>query len=170
MLRVSDRIYNILFLCTHNSARSIMAEAIVNSPAIGGGRFRGFSAGSTPGSKPNPFALEQIKRAGLPLEGLRSKDWDEFGESDAPEMDFVFTVCDNAAAEPCPVWPGHPMTAHWGLADPSLVSGTDEVIRAAFHATFRQLWNRINIFANLPMEKLDRLSLKKELDRIGKEQ
>jgi arsenate reductase len=169
LLRVSDKVYNVLFLCTHNSARSIMAEAIINSPAIGRGRLRGFSAGSTPGSSPNRFALEQIGKAGLPTIGLRSKDWDEFAKPHAPKMDFVFTVCDNAANEPCPVWPGQPMTAHWGLADPSLVKGPDDVVRAAFHDTFCHLWNRINVFANLPLEKLDRLSLKQELDRIGKE-
>jgi arsenate reductase len=166
---MSDRVYNVLFLCTHNSARSLMAEAIINSPVISKGKFRGFSAGSTPGNNPNPFALEQIKKAGLPINGLRSKGWDEFAKPEAPRMDFVFTVCDNAANEPCPVWPGQPMTAHWGLADPSMVKGTDDVIRAAFHDTFHQLWNRINIFANLPMAKLDRLSLKKKLDSIGKE-
>jgi arsenate reductase len=166
---MSDKVYNVLFLCTHNSARSIMAEAIINSPVIGKGRFRGFSAGSTPGNNPNPFALEQIKKAGLSTNTLRSKGWDEFAEPQAPQMDFVFTVCDNAAKEPCPVWPGQPISAHWGLADPSMVKGADDVIRAAFHDAFHQLWNRINIFVNLPMEKLDRVNLKKRLDSIGKE-
>jgi len=162
------RVLNVLFLCTHNSARSVMAEAIINGLASGRGRFAGYSAGSTPSGSPNPFALEQIQKAGLPTDGLRSKAWDEFARPGAPKMDFVFTVCDNAAKEACPVWPGQPITAHWDLADPSQVKGTDDEIRKAFHDTFHQLWNRINIFANLPMGKLDRLSIKKELDRIGK--
>ncbi len=165
---MSERVYNVLFLCTHNSARSIMAEAIVNSLPAARGKLKGYSAGSTPGGDPNPFALEQIEKAGLSTAGLRSKPWDEFAMPGAPKLDFVFTVCDNAANEPCPVWPGQPMTAHWGLPDPSLVRGTNEEIRRAFRETFQQLSNRINIFANLPLATLDRMSLKQELDRIGK--
>ena len=162
-----DRAYNVLFLCTHNSARSLMAEAIVNNPAVSRGRFKGFSAGSHPSGKPNPFALERIQSVGLPIDGLRSKDWDEFTKSGAPKMDFVFTVCDNAASEVCPVWPGQPMTAHWGLPDPAAVVGSDDEKRRAFAEAFRHLSNRINLFANLSMEKLDKLSLQKKLDDIG---
>ena len=162
------RIFNVLFLCTHNSARSIMGEAILNSLAVNRGKFRAFSAGSHPASSPNPLALEQLRRAGLPVDGLRSKSWDEFAAPGAPRLDFVFTVCDNAANEICPVWPGQPMTAHWGLPDPSLVEGTDEQKRQAFSATFHFLLNRINIFVNLPFDKLDKLSLQDKLDTIGK--
>lgn len=165
---MSDKIYNVLFLCTHNSARSIMAEAIINNLATSRGRFQGYSAGSTPGGSPNSFALEQIRKAGLSTEGLRSKSWDEFAKPDAPIMDFVFTVCDNAANEPCPYWPGQPMTAHWGMPDPSLAKGNDDDIRRVFRDTFQQLSNRINIFVNLPLARLDRISLKQELDKIGK--
>jgi len=163
-----DKVFNVLFLCTHNSARSIMAEAILNNLAVSKGRFRAYSAGSMPSGQPNPFALGQIRRAGLPIEGLRSKDWNEFAQPDAPKLDFVFTVCDNAAKEVCPIWPGQPMTAHWGLPDPSLVEGADEQKQKAFQDTFRFLSNRINIFTNLPMDKLDKLSLQKKLDEIGK--
>jgi arsenate reductase len=161
-------VYNVLFLCTHNSARSIMGEAILNNLAISRGRFKAYSAGSHPSGKPNPFALECIQRAGLPTEGLRSKNWDEFAKPDAPKLDFVFTVCDNAAKEVCPVWPGQPMTAHWGLEDPSVVEGSDEKKRQVFSTVFRYLTTRIGIFANLPMNKLDKLSLQKKLDEIGK--
>jgi arsenate reductase len=161
-------VYNVLFLCTHNSARSLMGEAILNSLAIGRGRFRAYSAGSHPAGKPNPFALECIQRVGMPIEGLRSKNWDEFARPGAPRLDFVFTVCDNAAKEVCPVWPGQPMTAHWGLQDPSAVEGGDEKKRQVFSSVFRQLSNRIGIFASLPMSKLDKLSLQKKLDEIGK--
>ena len=162
------RPFNVLFLCTHNSARSIMAEAYLNSLAVGRGRFKAFSAGSMPAGNPNPYALAQIKSAGLSLAGLRSKSWDEFAVRGAPHLDFVFTVCDNAAKEVCPVWPGQPMTAHWGLPDPSAVDGTDEEKKRAFSLTFRYLANRINLFANLPLDKLDRLALQKKLDEIGK--
>jgi arsenate reductase len=161
-------VFNILFLCTHNSARSIMGEAILNNLSVSRGRFKAYSAGSHPSGKPNPFALECIQRAGLPIEGLRSKDWDEFAKPGAPRLDFVFTVCDNAANEICPVWPGQPMTAHWGLEDPSVVEGSDEEKRKAFSATFRHLSARINIFTSLPMDKLDKLSLQRKLDEIGK--
>ena len=165
---MNQKFYNVLFLCTHNSARSLMAEAILNDPAAGKGRFKAFSAGSHPSGKPNPFALEQIQCAGLPIAGLRSKDWDEFAAPDAPKMDFVFTVCDNAANEVCPVWPGQPMTAHWGLPDPAAVEGGDEQKRRAFAEAFRHLSNRINLFMSLPMDKLDRLSLQRKLRDIGK--
>jgi|SRR5208282_2143610 len=165
---MADKVYNVLFLCTHNSARSLMAEAILNNLAVRRGRFKAYSAGSQPSGKPNPFALEQIQRAGLPIDGLRSKDWDEFAKPGAPKLDFVFTVCDNAANEVCPVWPGQPMTAHWALPDPAAVKGNDEQKRRAFTDTFRHLSNRINIFTNLPMDKLDKLSLQKKLNEIGK--
>ena len=169
-MAAESRVFNVLFLCTHNSARSIMAEALLNNLAVSRGRFKAYSAGSHPGSKPNPYALEQIKNVGLPIEGLRSKDWDEFAAPGAPKLDFVFTVCDNAAKEVCPVWPGQPMTAHWGLPDPSLVEGTEEEKRRAFALTMRYLSNRINLFVNLPMDKLDKLSLQKKLEEIGRAQ
>jgi arsenate reductase (thioredoxin) len=164
---MTDRSYNVLFLCTHNSARSIMAEAILGSLALNQGRFKAYSAGSMPAAQPNPFALEQIARAGLPTQGLRSKGWDEFAAPEAPRLDFVFTVCDNAANEVCPVWPGQPMTAHWGLPDPSLAEGSDDEKRHAFNVAFRQLATRIGLFVSLPLDKLDRLSLQKKLDDIG---
>jgi arsenate reductase len=167
-MAAEKEVYNVLFLCTHNSARSIMGEAILNNLAVSRGRFKAYSAGSHPSGRPNPFALECIQRAGLPIEGLRSKDWDEFAKPGAPRLDFVFTVCDNAANEVCPVWPGQPMTAHWGLEDPSAVEGSDERKRQAFSATFRHLSTRISIFTSLPMDKLDKLSLQKKLDEIGK--
>jgi protein-tyrosine-phosphatase len=164
----SPRCYNVLFLCTHNSARSLLAEAIMNDPAVNRGRFKGYSAGSHPAGRPNPFALEQIRKAGLPVDGIRSKDWNEFAQPGAPAIDFVFTVCDNAANEVCPVWPGHPMTAHWGVADPSNTQGSDDDKRRAFADAWRQLALRIGLFANLPVEKLDRMSLQGKLDEIGK--
>ena len=145
-----------------------MGEAILNNLAMSRGRFRAFSAGSHPGTAPNRFALEQIKSAGLPIDGLRSKNWDEFAAPNAPKLDFVFTVCDNAAKEICPVWPGQPMTAHWGLSDPSLAEGPDQIKQRAFRETFRQLATRIGIFVSLPMDKLDKLSLQEKLDAIGK--
>ena len=163
-----DKVYNVLFLCTHNSARSVMAEAIVNHVTLKGGRFKGYSAGSQPSGKVNPFALEQIARVGLPTEGIRSKDWNEFAQPGAPVMDFVFTVCDNAASEVCPVWPGQPMTAHWGVPDPSLTEGTDEQKRKAFAQTFAILRSRIHLLAVLPIERLDRLVLTTKLVEIGK--
>jgi arsenate reductase len=165
---VAGKVFNVLFLCTHNSARSIMAEAILNNPAISRGRFKAYSAGSHPSGNPNPFALAQIGSVGLPLDGLRSKAWDEFAQPGAPKMDFVFTVCDNAANEVCPVWPGQPMTAHWGLPDPAAVGGSDEQKRRAFAEAFRHLAHRINIFTCLPLDKLDRLSLQQKLKEIGK--
>ncbi|MDW8322627.1 MAG: arsenate reductase ArsC [Burkholderiales bacterium] len=162
---MSDRVYNVLFLCTGNSARSIIAEALLNS--MGGGRFRAYSAGSQPTGQVNPHALELIRRNRLPTEGLRSKSWDEFTGPNAPPLDFVFTVCDRAAQEVCPVWPGQPMTAHWGVPDPAAVQGSEEEIRRAFLRTWTELANRISIFVSLPIDKLDHLTLQRRLDEIG---
>jgi arsenate reductase len=159
--------YNVLFLCTGNSARSILAEAYLNG--AGKGRFRAYSAGSHPGGKVNPFALELLAKHRIPAEGARSKNWDEFARPGAPALDFVFTVCDNAAGEMCPIWPGQPMTAHWGVADPAAVSGSDEEKRRAFQRAFAELSARVNLLLALPIEKLDRLVLKKKLDEIGKQ-
>ncbi len=162
---MAERVYNVLFLCTGNSARSILAESSLN--AEGGGRFLAFSAGSFPKGEVNPFAITLLKQLGLPTEGLRSKSWDEFAKPGAPEMDFVFTVCDNAAGEACPFWPGQPMTAHWGVPDPAAVTGTDAVKMQAFREAFRMLEARIRLFTALPIEKLDRIRLKARLDDIG---
>lgn len=162
---MNGHIYNVLFLCTGNSARSIMAEAILNH--FGKGRFHAFSAGSHPAGKVNPFAIEQLKRSNLPIDGFRSKSWSEFASPEAPQLDFVFTVCDNAAGEICPAWPGQPMTAHWGIEDPVAAEGSDEEKLRAFSAAFSQLNRRISIFTNLPIKKLDAMSLKRELDTIG---
>src|SRR5208282_3843473 len=159
--------YNVLFLCTGNSARSILAEALLNHK--GKPNFRAFSAGSHPSGRINPFAIKQLEIAGLPLAGLRSKSWDEFAKLGAPQMHFVFTVCDSAAAEVCPVWPGQPITAHWGVADPAGVTGEPEVIGRAFRDAFVTLGRRIDLFLSLPMEKLDMLAVKREVDRIGRE-
>jgi protein-tyrosine-phosphatase/DNA-binding transcriptional ArsR family regulator len=162
---MSERLYNVLFLCTGNSARSILAERILER--WGSGHFRGFSAGSHPKGAVHPLALEILKRNNYLTEGLRSKDWAEFAQPDAPVMDFVFTVCDQAAGEVCPVWPGQPMTAHWGMPDPAAVEG-DEVARMmAFRTAFRELENRLKIFVALPLVSLDRLKLQRELNRIG---
>jgi arsenate reductase len=158
--------HNVLFLCTGNSARSILAEAYLSS--AGRGRFVAYSAGSHPAGRVNPFALELLAKHRLPSEGLRSKSWDEFARAGAPHMSFVFTVCDNAAGEACPVWPGQPVTAHWGVEDPAAVMGTDDEKRKAFLKAFTQLAARINLLLNLPIEKLDRLSLQRQLERIGK--
>jgi protein-tyrosine-phosphatase len=159
--------FHVLFLCTGNSARSIMAEAILNT--LGAGRFRALSAGSHPTGKVNPFAIEQIaNRLRVPVDGYRSKTWDEFAAPGAPTLDFVFTVCDNAANEVCPVWPGQPMTAHWGVPDPAAMTGSDEEKRLAFARAFNQLYNRIQVFTALPVASLDKLTLKKELDAIGR--
>ena len=158
--------FNVLFLCTGNSARSILAEAYLNS--AGKGRFNAYSAGSRPGGRVNPFALELLEKSRIATSGLRSKSWDEFAVPGAPRMDFVFTVCDTAAAEPCPYWPGQPMTAHWGVPDPAAVDGSDEVKRKAFRSALQVLSTRINLLLNLPVEKLDRLAIKKKLDEIGK--
>jgi len=163
---MAGKALNVLFLCTGNSARSIIAEAMLN--AMGMKRFQAFSAGSHPAGKVNPFAIELLQRNRLPVAELRSKNWDEFAAPGAPSLDFVFTVCDNAAGEVCPVWPGQPMTAHWGVPDPAAVEGTDEEKRKAFFMTFTQLQNRISLFVNLPIDKLDRMSLQKKLNDIGK--
>lgn len=157
---------NVLFLCTGNSARSILAEAYLN--AAGDRRFRAYSAGSQPTGKVNPFALELLQKNRISTEGLRSKSWDEFARPDAPPLRFVFTVCDNAAGEACPLWPGQPITAHWGVADPAAVQGSDDEKRKAFLAAFTQLSNRVRLFLSLPVEKLERAALKRQLQDIGK--
>jgi protein-tyrosine-phosphatase len=157
---------HVLFLCTGNSARSILAEAYLN--AAGKGRFIAHSAGSRPAGKVNPFALDLLSRNRMPTEGLRSKSWDEFAGPDAPRLDFAFTVCDNAAGEVCPIWPGQPIGAHWGVDDPAAVAGSDADKRRAFLRAYSELSNRINILMSLPLEKLDRLTLKRKLDEIGK--
>jgi arsenate reductase len=158
--------YNVLFLCTGNSARSIMAEAILNHKARG--RFTAYSAGSRPTGKLRPEALHQIERAGLSAAGLRSKSWDEFSGPGAPNLDFVFTVCDNAAKEQCPYWPGQPMTAHWGIADPAAVKGTPEEIDRAFRDAFTVLDRRIGLFLWLPLSTLEDMAIKREIDQIGR--
>jgi arsenate reductase (thioredoxin) len=162
----TDSPYNVLFLCTHNSARSVIAECIMNR--LGQGRFKGYSAGSQPSGEVNPYALELLKKLNYDTSTLRSKSWNEFAAPDAPKLDFVFTVCDNAANETCPYWPGQPMTAHWGLPDPSQVRGTEAERRLAFADTHRMLHQRISIFTNLPLTSLDRLSLQSQLDQIGR--
>ena len=159
--------YNVLFLCTGNSARSIMAEAIMNHK--GGPNFVAYSAGSHPSGSVRPEALRQLERAHLPIVGFRSKNWDEFARPEAPKLDFVFTVCDNAANEVCPVWPGQPMTAHWGVPDPAAVRGTEEQVEKAFRDAFFLLDRRISLFLSLPFSTLDGLSLKKEIDNIGRQ-
>lgn len=151
---MSERTYNVLFLCTGNSARSIMAEALITT--MSQGRFKGYSAGSKPNGKVNPFAIEQVEKTGYPTETLRSKSWDEFAAPDAPHMDFIITVCDNAAGEQCPYWPGHPTSAHWGFEDPAAVEGTDEDKRAAFEKIFKQIMARVNAFVSLPVHMLDK--------------
>ena len=161
--------FNVLFLCTGNSARSILAEAATNHLAIGGGRFRAFSAGSHPKNEVNPFALGLLREIHIPTDDLRSKSWDEFATPDAPQLDFVFTVCDKAAAEECPYWPGQPMTAHWGVPDPAEVEGSDEQKRRAFREAFRVLKRRIELFASLPFDSLSRLALQKRVEEIGRE-
>lgn len=158
-------IRNVLILCTGNSARSILAEAYLNS--IGGGRFRAYSAGSHPARKVNPFALELLAKHGLGTDGLRSKSWDEFAAADARQMDFVFTVCDSAAGEACPLWPGQPITAHWGVEDPAAVQGSEEEKRRAFLKAFTQLSTRIKLLVSLPFEKLERQALEKKVRDIG---
>ena len=157
--------YRVLFLCTGNSARSILAEAILNRE--GAGRFIGLSAGSHPKGRVHPFAIDLLHNMNHQTDRLRSKSWDEFAGDDAPPLNFVFTVCDNAAGELCPFWPGQPMTAHWGLPDPDAVEGSEAVMRAAFADSYRMLTNRISIFVNLPMASLDRLSLERRLREIG---
>ena len=165
---MNERIFNVLFLCTGNSARSILAESLLNH--LGKGRFRAFSAGSHPAGQVNPFVLELLKKQGMPADGLRSKSWDEFSAPGAPALDFVFTVCDNAAGEVCPVWPGQPMTAHWGIEDPANVEGDEKSKREAVSSAYRLLAHRISLFTSLPFEKLGSLSLQKQLDGIGNAQ
>ena len=163
---MTDRIFNVLFLCTGNTARSILAEAILAKD--GTGKFRAFSGGSQPKGVVNPLALKVLASFGYPTEGLRSKSWQEFSGPDAPAMDFIFTVCDSAAGEACPVWPGHPATAHWGIEDPAAVTGTDIEREAAFVAAFRYMKNRISVFAALPIASLDHLMLAGHLHEIGR--
>ena len=164
----ADRVYNVLFLCTGNSARSILGEALLNQ--IGAPHFRGFSAGSHPKGTVHPFALEVLDAAGIATDGLRSKSWDEFATDGAPRMDFVFTVCDNAAGEACPIWPGRPMTAHWGIEDPAAVIGPDVAKRAAFEAALRYMRNRVSAFISLPLARIDALTLQSQLRHIGRMQ
>ncbi len=162
----AGKCYNVLFLCTGNSARSVMAEVLLNR--AGQGHFRAFSAGSQPKGKVHPYTLDLLRKLHFDVSKLRSKSWLEFAQADSPKLDFVFTVCDNAAGEACPLWPGQPMTAHWGVPDPAAAAGTEAEIRFAFADTLRMLTNRINIFVSLPLAKLDRLSLQKRIDEIGK--
>jgi arsenate reductase len=163
---MGERNYNVLFLCTGNSARSILAESLLNH--WGKGRFHGYSAGSFPKGEVHPISIALLRHLELPTEGLRSKSWDEFAAPDAPPLDFIFTVCDNAAGEVCPVWPGKPMTAHWGVEDPAAVEGTDAVKWAAFRTALRELESRINLFVSLPIATLDKMTLQSRLDAIGK--
>ena len=165
---MKQEILNVLFLCTGNSARSIFAEAILNS--IGKNKFKAFSAGSHPAGSVNPLTLELVAKNRLPTEGLRSKDWNEFSRPGAPFMHFVFTVCDQAAAETCPVWPGQPMTAHWGVTDPAAVQGSDDDKRKAFLRAYTELYRRISLFINLPFDTLNRLALKEKLEEIARTQ
>ena len=161
-----ERVYSVLFLCTGNSARSVMAEAILNR--LGQGRFRAFSAGSQPKGQVHPYTIDLLKKLNHDVSKLRSKSWLEFSATDAPKLDFVFTVCDSAGAEACPIWPGQPMTAHWGIPDPAAAQGNDAEVRLAFADAYRMLNNRIGIFVNLPIQSIDQLTLKKHLDAIGK--
>lgn len=163
---MNTRPFNVLFLCTGNSARSILAEALANHPAIGGGQFKAYSAGSKPKGQPHPLALETLRLNGLATEGLRSKSWDEFAAPDAPQLDFIFTVCDSAAGEQCPYWPGHPMTAHWGVEDPP-AAGDEAAQRKAFQRAFTLLKGRISRFAALPFEALSREQIAQQAEQIG---
>jgi len=163
---MTDRVYNVLFLCTGNSARSILAESILQHD--GRGRFNAFSAGSQPKGEVNPLAIETLERLGYASAGMRSKNWSEFEAADMPAMDFVFTVCDNAAGEVCPIWPGQPITAHWGIEDPAAEDGSEIERKKAFATAFRLLKNRISIFMSLPLERLDRAALGAELKTIGR--
>jgi arsenate reductase len=163
---IDPKPYNVLFLCTGNSARSIMAEAILNREGLG--RFHAYSAGSHPTGRLNPYAIDLLRRNNYPTERLRSKDWAEFARPGAPPLDFVFTVCDRAAGEVCPVWPGQPMTAHWGFPDPVAFEGAEAETRAVFAEAFRQIYTRITLFIALPIRSIDRLSLQKRLDDLGK--
>ncbi len=163
---MSDRIYNVLFLCTGNSARSILGEALLNH--FGSPKFRAYSAGSQPKGEVNPFSLEVLQKARLPIDGLRSKSWDEFATPDAPKLDLVLTVCDNAANEVCPYWPGQPATAHWGYPDPAAVEGSDEEKRRAFEHTLHEMQRRIQLLVNLPFNKLDKMALEREARAMAK--
>jgi arsenate reductase (thioredoxin) len=163
---MTEHVYNVLFLCTGNSARSILAECILNRE--GRGRFRAFSAGSHPKGQVHPFALELLKKMNHPTADLRSKSWDEFAAPGAPTLDFVFTVCDNAASEVCPFWPGQPMTAHWGVPDPAAAAGSDAERHLAFADAYRMLTNRISVFTSLPIRSIDRLTLQRRLEEIGR--
>ena len=158
---------NVLFLCTGNSARSILAESLINNLSIGAGKFKGYSAGSQPKGAVHPLALETLTQQHLPAEGFRSKSWEEFARPDAPRMDFVFTVCDQAAAEPCPIWPGQPMTAHWGIADPAAAQGSDDDQRRAFRDTLVTMKRRIELMLSLPMGRLDAMAIQKAVKDIG---
>ena len=164
---MSQKTYNVLFLCTGNSARSIIAECVLNR--LGQGRFRAYSAGSFPKGDVHPYALELLRRQAFPTDDLRSKSWNEFAAPGAPHLDFVFTVCDNARGEVCPIWPGQPMTAHWGMPDPAAEEGNDAERRLAFAETLRMLNNRISALVNLPLKSLDKLSLQKHIDEIGRD-
>ncbi len=160
-----SKVYNVLFLCTGNSARSVLAETYLNTR--GAGRFRAFSAGSHPTGKVNPYAIEVLRSAQLPVEGLRSKSWDEFAEPGAPQMDFIITVCDNAAGEVCPIWPGHPTSAHWPFEDPAAMTGSEDAIRRKFVDVFMQIRRRIDLFTSLPLRSLEGMALKRKLDELG---
>jgi arsenate reductase (thioredoxin) len=162
----ANKIYSVLFLCTGNSARSILAESLLNT--LGQGKFRAYSAGSFPKGQVHPMAVELLKRTNLPTGNLRSKSWDEFAAPGAPPIDFIFTICDNAAGEPCPIWPGKPMTAHWGIADPAAVEGTDADKAFAFRRAFKELETRIKLLTSLPIGSLDRMTLQARLREIGK--
>jgi arsenate reductase len=164
---MNNEVFNVLVLCTGNSARSVMAEALINT--MGKGRFRAYSAGSQPTGIVNPFAIEQVAAIDYPIDQLRSKSWSEFAGADAPRMDFIITVCDNAAGEACPIWPGHPVTAHWGFPDPAAVTGDDSAKRHAFANTFRQIMNRVQLFVNLPLHLLDQQAIKAEIQAIGRQ-
>jgi arsenate reductase (thioredoxin) len=165
---LESKVFNVLFLCTGNSARSILAEAVLNALSVGRGKFKGYSAGSHPKGAVHPLTLELLQRSHISTDGLRSKSWDEFAKPDSPLLDFVFTVCDQAAGEVCPYWPGQPMTAHWGMPDPAAVEGSDEHKRKAFAGTLILLRRRIEFFVSLPIAKLDRLTLQKSVSEIGK--
>ena len=162
---MTDKTYKVLVLCTGNSARSIMAEALINT--MGNGRFKAYSAGSHPNGRVNPFAIEKVASVNYPTDTLRSKSWDEFAQADAPQMDLIITVCDNAAGEMCPIWPGQPVSAHWGFEDPAAVEGSDAEKRRAFDTVFRQIMARVRIFVSLPLATLDKAAIHREIKAIG---